>query len=288
MKKILLLIATFTFFLLAKNVYAASDISCDFRLDPAGGPPNTSFNAIGTNCHAAIPMTGPDWATRRILVRISDSQGTQIGGTAQASLDTTDPNAVSFSIPLGGLTTTGSYTIDLEDEVGSIIATQIFTISGEGPVMPTCGSTVGSGGSQPPTCDPQGNVTGACCPFFCPALRVYDQGELNYRWVCTGADYLCSRPDTGLPGINTAIGCVPIENTNDLLSYFVRWTVGIIGGIALLLIIFASYQIITSQGDKYKLQSGKDMLTAAITGLILAIFAIFVVQLFGQDILHIF
>lgn len=98
------------------------------------------------------------------------------------------------------------------------------------------------------------------------------------------APYLCA----GEESIRTVLGCIPIDKIENLLTFFVRWTMGVVGGVAMLLIIAASYQIITSRGDKYKLQSGKEMFTAAITGLVLAIFAIFVVQLFGQDILQIF
>lgn len=97
-------------------------------------------------------------------------------------------------------------------------------------------------------------------------------------------DYICP----GEESIKTAIGCAPIGNTNELIAFFIRRAMGIIGGVAMLLIILASFQILTSQGDKYKLQSGKDMFTAAAAGLMLAIFAVLALQIIGHDILKIF
>jgi len=58
------------------------------------------------------------------------------------------------------------------------------------------------------------------------------------------------------------------------------------GGIALLLIIRAGYQLLTSQGKPEQLQNGRDQLIAAIVGLIFLIFSFVFLQLIGVDILH--
>lgn len=88
-------------------------------------------------------------------------------------------------------------------------------------------------------------------------------------------------------GIPTAIGCIPIENASAIAIFFVRWGVGIIGGIALLLIIIASIMIITSTGDPKRLQAGKELMTAALSGIILIIFSFFVLRILGVHILQI-
>ena len=85
--------------------------------------------------------------------------------------------------------------------------------------------------------------------------------------------------------INTAIGCIPVSNTNAFISFLLRWGIGIAGGIAFLLILFAGFQIITSGGDPKKLQAGKELLTSAIAGLLLLIFSIFILRLVGVNIL---
>lgn len=100
----------------------------------------------------------------------------------------------------------------------------------------------------------------------------------------TSQDYLCD----GDKGINTAIGCIPFENPNDIAAFFLRWGLGIAGGIAMILIIIASFMITTSSGDPKRVQAGKELLMAAIGGVVLIIFSTFILQLIGVKILNIF
>lgn len=82
----------------------------------------------------------------------------------------------------------------------------------------------------------------------------------------------------------TAIGCVSSTGggfTGDLLKI----GTGVGGGIALLLILFGSLQIMTSAGNPEKLSAGKELVTAAITGLLFIIFSVFILQLVGVTIL---
>jgi Co/Zn/Cd efflux system component len=62
--------------------------------------------------------------------------------------------------------------------------------------------------------------------------------------------------------------------------------IGIAGGIAFLLMIFAGFQIITSTGDPEKLNRGKEILTSAIIGLVVIVFSVFLLKLIGVDILQ--
>lgn len=87
--------------------------------------------------------------------------------------------------------------------------------------------------------------------------------------------------------INTAIGCIPIFSEEGFFGFILVWAIGIGGGIAFLLIIAAGFAIITSQGDPKRLQGGKDLLTAAVGGLFLLIFSIFLLRLIGVEILKI-
>lgn len=91
----------------------------------------------------------------------------------------------------------------------------------------------------------------------------------------------------GGTGINTAIGCIPVDSSNNFVAWFLRWSIGIAGGIAFLMIVFASFQVMTASGDPQKLQGGRELLTAAISGLILIIFSIFLLRLIGVTILDI-
>lgn len=88
-------------------------------------------------------------------------------------------------------------------------------------------------------------------------------------------------------GVDTAIGCIPVDNTNNFIVWIFKWAIGIAGGIAFLLMVIASFQIMTASGNPEKLQGGRELLTAAISGLILIIFSVFLLQLIGVKILQI-
>lgn len=87
--------------------------------------------------------------------------------------------------------------------------------------------------------------------------------------------------------IYTAIGCIPYGDRSATAKFFISWGLGIASGIALVLIVIAGYMIISSQGDPKRLQAGKELLTAAIMGLMLLIFSTFILRVIGVDILQI-
>lgn len=88
-------------------------------------------------------------------------------------------------------------------------------------------------------------------------------------------------------GINTAIGCIPIDSPNALIGFILRWAIGIGGGIAFLLMLAAGFQIMTSRGDPNQLKAGQELMTSAIAGLLLLIFSIVILRIIGFDILNI-
>lgn len=88
--------------------------------------------------------------------------------------------------------------------------------------------------------------------------------------------------------IDTAIGCVPVledDNGTAFAGFVLGWGIGVGSGIAFLLIVYASFMIMTSQGDPNRLKAGQELLTSAISGLVLLIFSIFVLRFIGIDIL---
>jgi hypothetical protein len=91
----------------------------------------------------------------------------------------------------------------------------------------------------------------------------------------------------GIPckdGIETAIGCIP-TNPVELIKGIVRFSIGIGGGIALLMMIIGSFQMMTSAGNPERLNGGKDRFTNAIIGLLVIIFSVFLLRVIGVDIL---
>ncbi len=95
---------------------------------------------------------------------------------------------------------------------------------------------------------------------------------------------------SGGKGIETAIGCIPTlnENGQGLAQFFLAWGLGIAGGISTIMIVIASYIISTASGDPKKAQAGKELLTSAVSGLILLVFSAFILKIIGVDLLGVF
>ena len=111
----------------------------------------------------------------------------------------------------------------------------------------------------------------------------------------------CSFPATPTPipykvncgagdsGINTAIGCIPMlggDNGEAFYGFILKWAIGIAGGIAFLLIVYAGFTIMTSSGNPDRLKAGQELLTSAIEGLVLLILCVFILNLIGVKILQ--
>lgn len=86
--------------------------------------------------------------------------------------------------------------------------------------------------------------------------------------------------------VDTALGCIPVE-----MSKFIAWLLpylfGIGGGISFLLMVYGFIMMTTSGGDPKAVQGAKETVTSAIVGLLICIFAIFILRLIAIDILKI-
>lgn len=92
--------------------------------------------------------------------------------------------------------------------------------------------------------------------------------------------------DTCNGGIKTGVGCVPIE-VDKFIAWLLGWLFGVAGGIAFVLMVFGFIMLGTSQGDEKKAAGAKETITSAITGLLVSIFAVFILKLIAVDILQI-
>jgi hypothetical protein len=108
---------------------------------------------------------------------------------------------------------------------------------------------------------------------------------LSLALISTSVSPILAQTCNGGNGIDTAIGCIPVNDTNSFMGWVLGWAVGVGGGIAFLLIVYASFMVMTSQGDPARLKAGQELLTSAISGLIMLIFSVFILKFIGIDIL---
>lgn len=87
-------------------------------------------------------------------------------------------------------------------------------------------------------------------------------------------------------GVNTALGCVPVE-MDKFVAWLLPYLFGIGGGIAFILMIIGFIQMTTSQGDPKAVQGAKETITSAVIGLLVCLFAIFLLRLITVNILKI-
>ncbi len=86
--------------------------------------------------------------------------------------------------------------------------------------------------------------------------------------------------------VNTALGCIPAK-MDEFVVWLLPYLFGIGGGIAFLLMVYGFILITTSKGDPKAIQAARETITSAITGLLVSIFAIFILRLIAVDILKI-
>lgn len=125
-----------------------------------------------------------------------------------------------------------------------------------------------------------GNGTDSC-GFTFDVMSAGISGSTGTTYT-GGGEEMC-----GSKSIKTAIGCLPVGDPGVFTGKLLTWGLGIGGGIAFVLMVYAGYMIITSSGMPQRLQAGKELLTSAITGLLLMIFAVFLLRVLGVQVLGI-
>jgi hypothetical protein len=149
---------------------------------------------------------------------------------------------------------------------------------------PCCGGQGGSCSTSDLTCHYGQGPSGGSLGYYC-----YTQSQIQASGVNgPGSSSVKCTPTGGAAdtGIQTAIGCIPVlSSSNDFLAFILRWAVGIGGGIAFLLMLYAGFEIMTAAGNPERLKAGQELLTSAISGLILLIFSVFILKFIGVDIL---
>lgn len=90
----------------------------------------------------------------------------------------------------------------------------------------------------------------------------------------TPAGYVC-----------TALGDIPTDPTL-LVQWILKYAILMGGGIAFLLSVWGGISIILAGGNPEKINEGREIITSAITGLLVIVLAVFLLRLIGYDILQ--
>lgn len=111
---------------------------------------------------------------------------------------------------------------------------------------------------------------------------VIPEKELNDPGVQPPAPPPCGSDN---PVCNTAIGNINVNSIQDFIRQLFAYILAIAGIAAVGLFIYSGYQIMTSGGDKQKVQGARETITSAIAGLLFIIFSIAILEFIGVDIL---
>ena len=83
----------------------------------------------------------------------------------------------------------------------------------------------------------------------------------------------------------TALGAIPTD-PGAFAGKILSIAIGIAGGIALILMVIGSIRVLTSSGDQQRLAGGRDMIVAAVAGLLFLIFSFLILEFIGGGILE--
>lgn len=85
-------------------------------------------------------------------------------------------------------------------------------------------------------------------------------------------------------GCDTAVGNIPTD-LKEFASSVLRLATGLAGGIALIIMVVGSIQVLTSQGDQQRLNGGREKIVAAIAGLLFLLLTNYILAFIGFNIL---
>jgi hypothetical protein len=100
------------------------------------------------------------------------------------------------------------------------------------------------------------------------------------------ADIFCTVDGDPWGGVNTALGCIPIDYYK-FITWLLTYSFGIGGGVAFLLMVYGGFQVITAAGNVEKVKAGKQLILSSASGLVLIVFSILILRLIGIKLLQI-
>ena len=261
-----------------------------FYITPNPGPDTSSFTINGEGCSSE--------SVDQLSIRLFSDSG--IGQLVFSSTVNVSNTPSSFSIPITASLTPGLYLADLREtstgryvycqDVSDICNNLILAVTTSAPleccdVNPNNCTIVNINTDKCPSECPMECGLSGICQCMRRTLSPPSSGGAEIFCVDNDPNERTSSADSGK--IATALGCIPVDTPKAFIDYLLSWSFGIAGGIAFVLIIYAGFLIMTSAGDPRRLQAGKELLTAAIMGLLLLVFGFYLLRLIGVNILGI-
>ncbi len=110
---------------------------------------------------------------------------------------------------------------------------------------------------------------------------------LNLCRTLNGKEYNDCRLCASSGRMWTAIGCVDFNIQGIIQEQVFGWGIGLAGISAILCIIYSAFILQTSANNPERIKQAQDTMTACITGLVVIIFSVFILNVIGVDILRI-
>ncbi len=192
-----------------------------------------------------------------------------------------------FSNPSGVITGTDT-AIELYEDVPEDYNTSIvYTVFAEADIQKQIAScTLYAGNVKQDMCtedDYENGATPGVDTFsLCDQIPEQFEEQKTSCKICTEGE----GENEANKGVWTAIGCIKRE-PQAIMQRLITVGLGISGGVALLTFLAAGFIFSTSQGDPKAYGKAKEMMTAAIVGIIFVIFSVTILQFIGYEVLKI-
>lgn len=122
----------------------------------------------------------------------------------------------------------------------------------------------------------------------CQCVESVGAGALCKKYLDSGSSEFKSCESCSVKGgVWTAAGCFYTNASLLISESIIPWGLGLAGSMSLLCISYAAFILQTSRGNPERIKKAREYLRACITGLLLIIFSVFILQLIGVTILRI-
>lgn len=190
---------------------------------------------------------------------------------------------------LSGFNNTGSLISENHTVAGLAEGTNVISIQGsDGVVVNGCSVsiTMCAEGDTNPACSESAQPSLKVAKFdYCMQVPDGDQQEACRECLGGSTEAVAPYEFEGKK-VYTAVGCVRVDQQG-LAADLIRLLLGIAGGVALLSVLAGAFIFSTSQGESGRVKQAKELITAAVSGLLFIIFSVIILDFIGVKILQI-